>query len=496
VALKKQVMSGSFWSAASNISVQAVHFVVLIVLARLLVPEDFGIVAISGVVVGIITLFQDLGMGSAIIQKKRIDEGHLATSFLVSFVTGVAIALSIVAVSPFIASFYGKSILKPIIMVSSIGFVLSPLMSIHHSILTKNLEFKKIGILGVLNQVLSGGTSVALALASFGVWSLVLGKLVAQVILIPIYWKTAKWTPKFRFRKSSFQELFSFSSSLLGFNILNYFSRNFDNLIVGKYLGAATLGYYSVAYNLMLKPLQLISWSVGRVLFPTFSSIQDEKERVRTAYTKVVRTISLVTFPMMTGLMIVAREFVLTFYGGRWEPVIFPLQLLCIVGALQSIGTTGGTIILSQGRSDLILKIGLFTTAATLSAFFIGVRWGLIGLIIAYIAVSVPALFIGQYFANRLIDLKMGVFFRSLFPAIVCSACMAVVLSGVKYLGLNEVHTNHLVTLAILVPGGMIVYFALLSKYFPSEEMRDFYSGIASKVKVNSYTAKKKGAIP
>jgi O-antigen/teichoic acid export membrane protein len=496
VALKDQVISGSFWSAASNVSVQAAHFIVTIVLARLLIPEDFGIVAISGVVVGVITLFQDLGMGSAIIQKKRIDEDHLATSFLISFVAGVAIALSIVAVSPFIASFYGKSILKPVIMVSSIGFVLSPLMSIHNSILTKNLEFKKIGVLGVLNQILSGGASIALALANFGVWSLVLGKLVAQAILIPVYWKTARWIPKFRFRKRSFHELFPFSSSLLGFNMLNYFSRNFDNLIVGKYLGAVTLGYYSVAYNLMLKPLQLVSWSVGRVLFPTFSSIQEEKDRVRAAYTKVVRTISIVTFPMMTGLMIVAREFVLTFYGGRWEPAIFPLQLLCIVGALQSIGTTGGTIILSQGRSDLILKIGLFTTAATLSAFFVGVRWGLTGLIVAYITVSIPVLFIGQYFVNRLINLKTGAFLRSLLPASLCSACMAVVLTGVKHFGLNPIHVNHPFALVILVPGGMTVYFILLSKYFPSEEMRDFRSSIASFLKVSSYAAKKRRAIP
>lgn len=493
--MKKQVLSGSFWSAASNITAQGINFVVTIILARLLVPDDFGIIAISSVIVGVITLFQDLGMGAAIIQKKEIDEEHLATSFSVSVVAGLVIAVLIIGISPFVASFYDKSILKSIIMVSSIGFVLGPLVSIHNSILTKNLEFKKIGILNVVNQVLSGGISVALALTNFGVWSLVLGKLVAQLMMIPVYWKTAKWIPKFRFRKSSFHELFSFSSSLLGFNILNYFSRNFDNLVVGKYLGATTLGYYSVAYNLMLKPLQLISWSVGRVLFPTFSMIQDEKEKVRAAYTKVVRVISLVTFPMMTGLMIVAREFILTFYGAKWEPVVLPLQLLCIVGALQSVSTTGGTIILSQGRSDLILKLGLFESVIMLSAFLVGVRWGLIGLIVAYMAASVPILFIGQHITNRLIDLKMRTFLKSLLPAFVCSAGMAAVLMGIKHFGLDAMNINRLAALIILVPGGVAIYFALLSKYFPSEEMREISSIITSKMNGNSLTSKKKGVV-
>jgi PST family polysaccharide transporter len=495
MGLKKQVISGSYWSAASNIGAQAVNFAITIILARLLVPDDFGVIAISSVIVGVITLFQDLGMGSAIIQKKEIDEDHLATSFSVSVATGFLIATVVIVISPFVALFYDKAILKPIIMVSAVGFLLSPLVSIHNSILTKNLEFRKIGILNVVNQVVSGGVSVVLAVTNFGVWSLVLGKLFAQLLMIPAYWKTANWIPKFRFRKTSFHELFSFSSSLLGFNILNYFSRNFDNLVVGKYLGAATLGHYSIAYNLMLKPLQLISWSVGRVLFPTFSGIQDEKGRVRAAYLKIVRAISLVTFPMMTGLIIVAREFVLTFYGAKWEPVVLPLQLLCTVGALQSISTTSGTILLSQGRSDLMLKLGLFEAVIMLVAFIAGVRWGLTGLIVGYMAASVPVLFIGQFFTNRLIDLDMRTFFQVFLPAFVCSACMAGVLGGIKYFGVNSIHIDSPLVLIILVPAGMAIYFTLLSRYFPSEEMREIYSSITSRFKRNSLIAKNRGVI-
>jgi O-antigen/teichoic acid export membrane protein len=245
----------------------------------------------------------------------------------------------------------------------------------------------------------------------------------------------------------------------------------------------------------MLKPLQLISWSVGRVLFPTFSRIQDEKGRVQAAYTKIVRAISLVTFPMMTGLMIVAREFILTFYGAKWEPAVLPLQLLCIVGALQSISTTSGVIILSQGRSGLMFKLGLFEAVVMLSAFLIGVRWGLTGLIVGYMAASVPVLFIGQYFANRLIDLDMKEFFEALLPAFFCSACMAAVLGGIKYLGLNAIHISNLLVLIILVPGGMMIYFTLISKWFPSEEIREIYSSVISIFKGNHLVTKNREVI-
>jgi PST family polysaccharide transporter len=494
--LKKQVISGSFWSVASNISVQAVNFVITVVLARLLVPEDFGVIAISSVVVGFVTLFQDLGMGSAIIQKKQIDEDYLGTSLLVSFVTGIAIALLIVAVSPFIASFYSKSILEDIIMVSSIGFVLGPLMSIHNSILTKNLEFKKIGILNVSSHVLSGGISIFMALTGFGVWSLVVGKLVAQLILIPVYWKIAKWTPKFRFRKTCFQELFAFSSNILGFNILNYFCRNSDNLIVGKYLGTTILGYYAIAYNLMLKPLQLISWSVGRVLFPTFSSMQDDKERIRAVYTKVVLSISLVTFPMMTGLMVVAKEFILATYGARWEPVVLPLQLLCLVGVVQSIGTTSGPILLSQGKSDLFLKLGIFKAVVSMVAFFVGIRWGLVGLIIGYMLATIAASYSGQHYAGRLIGLKINIFFRSMYPAFICSTAMAILLVGIKYIVLSMINLSNLVVLLIMIPTGALFYFALLKTYFSSEELTNIMTSIFPKIMKYFYRTKGAGAIP
>lgn len=471
--LRQKVINGSFWTIVANISSQLITFSVTIVLARLLTPGDFGVVAISAVFTGIVTLFQDLGMGAAIIQKRDIDDKYLSTSFFVSIFAGIILALLLLALAPSVASFYKEPVLKPILFISAIGFILSPLTSIHTSILTKRLEFKKLAAINTATQALAGTFSVILALNGYGVWSLVLGKILSQPVLVPFVWIIVKWRPRIFFSKQCFLDLFGFSSSLLGFNMINFLSRNLDNLIIGKYLGSQALGYYSVAYNLMLKPLQLISWSIGKVLFPVFSSIQDDMERTRAVYLKIVRSISLITFPMMTGLIMVSGEFILTVYGERWRPAILPLKLLCIVGALQSIGTTGGVIFNSQGRPDITLKIGIVSSIAIIIAFVIGIQWGLLGLITAYIAVSFPVFLLGQYFANRLIGLKTADFARSLAPAAFCSAMMVSVLLVFRLLNTNSLHFDIRTTLIAFVALGAASYIIFAAKVLKIPEVSD-----------------------
>lgn len=470
--IRQKVVSGSFWTVFSNISSQAITFGVTVILARLLTPEDFGVVAITSVFTGVIMLFQDLGMGSAIIQRKSINDDYLTTSFTVSLLVGILIALALCAASPFIADFYGVKIIEYILIVSSLGFVLSPFVSIHTSLLTKGLDFRKIAFINILTQALSGGFSIALAFLDYGVWSLVLGRIITQPLLIPVVWHIVKWRPRFKIVGKCFHDLFGYSSNLLGFNILNYFSRNFDNLIIGKFLGAQPLGYYSVAYNLMLKPLQLISWSIGKVLFPVFSTIQDDARKTREVYLRIIRTISLVTFPMMTGLIMVSEEFILSVYGPQWRPAIMPLQLLCLVGAVQSVGTTGGVILNSRGRTDITFKLGVFSTGVTLAAFLIGIKWGLLGLIIAYMSVSVPLFLIGQHYVNKLIDLKMTDFLKSLFPATICSMMMVSILYLFKHLNQSSFHLDLSAALVFFIILGAASY-ALSAFLFRVPEMNE-----------------------
>jgi len=479
--LKNKIISGSFWTVFSNVASQLVTFSVTIVLARLLTPGDFGIVAISSVFVGVIILFQDLGMGAAIIQRQNIDDDYLSTSFTVSLLAGVLLAVLLALSSPLIADFYNEKILRDILLVSSLGFILSPFTTIHTTILSKRLEFRRLSLINLGNHALSGLVSVALALMGYGVWSMVLGKILSQPVVIPAVWRIVKWTPRPRIVKRCFLDLFGYSSNLLGFNLLNFFARNLDNLIIGKYLGTQPLGYYSVAYNLMLKPLQLISWSLGKVLFPVFSTIQGDLVRTRSVYLKVLRSISLVTFPMMTGLFMVAEEFILSVYGPAWAPAVLPLKLLCVVGAVQSIGTVSGIIYNSQGRPDLTLKIGLFSSSLIVVAFIIGINWGLLGLIYAYIAVTVPVFFVGQYFANGLIGINMLSIFKALAPAAACSAVMVASLAGSKRMWISLSLDIEYVLIALIVTG-IATYLVFASRVLKVPEVNEALKLVRRKV--------------
>jgi PST family polysaccharide transporter len=481
MGLKEKVIIGTSWNIISQITVQVISIAVTIVLARLLNPEDFGVVALSDVFFGFAYLFADLGMGAAIIRRQQIDDNYLSTSFWVCIITGLGLTLVLAAVSPLISDFYDKDILKYIIILSSSGFLLGSLTSVHTTILAKRLEFNKIAFINITSKVISGISSISIAVLGFGVWSLVLGGLVAQVFIIPLVWTVVKWRPRLTFSKKCFVDMFSFSSNLLAFSFFNYFARNFDNLLIGKVLGAQSLGYYALAYNVMLKPLAYISRSIGDVLFPALSSIQDDKARVRSVYLKVVRSISLITFPMMFGLVIVSKEFILTIYGPKWEPVILLLQLLCVVGAMQSIGTTVGTIFYSQGRSDLQLKWGVFASIMYILTFLLGIQWGLVGLILLYIAMGMILWPLSHYIANRLIGLDMKTFFQTMIPATIASLLMVLALSTLKYLNMMTIHLNIYFTLVILVILGIILYFFFLNVLFSVPEFEEVKSLLQQK---------------
>lgn len=466
--LKRKLFVGASWNVVAQLGIQGISFCVTIVLARVLVPEDFGLVALSSVFVGFILIFEDLAMGSAIVQRKNINDAYLSTSFWASLIVGVVLAVILILIAPLAATFYEKDLLKYILMVSALSLVVSPITTIHKSMLAKNLEFNKLAVISMVQALIGGFASLGLALTGRGVWSLVLGGLISSVLVAPLIWSFHRWRPKLIFDRKCFKDLFGFSAYLLSFNVFNYFARNFDNLIIGKFLGAQVLGVYSIAYSLMMKPVRQISWSLGKVLFPIFSSIQDDKARVRSGYLKVTRAIALITFPMMAGLLVVSNEFVLVFLGPKWDGVILPLQLLCLVGASQSIGTTVGAVFNSQGRSDLLLKAGVCASLGHVASFLIGIQWGLIGLIKCYIVSNIVFFFFNQYFAGKLISLKMSNFLKNLWTPTLCSGLMAISVMAFKLFNMATIHFGPPATLAISVSIGVISYalfvFAILSK--------------------------------
>lgn len=472
--LKQKTTSGLLWSGTSQGVRQILQFVITAILARLLTPDDFGVVGMAAVFTGFISVFNEMGWGASLIQKQDLTNRHISTVFWINIIVGIIMTIVTICISPLVALFYHKEILKPIVAVLGLNFFIGSFALVQNALLTKNMRFKKLTFVEICSLCLTGVFGITLAIKGFGVWSLVYTSLLGSLINTILLWICSSWRPSFVFDWSKFKELFGFSTNLFAFQIVNYFARNLDYLLIGKFLGAASLGYYTLAYKLMMYPLQNISQVICRVLFPAFSAIQSDKQRVKDTYLKVIQSISMITFPMMLGLFVIAPELISLVYGNKWEPVVFLIQVLCFTGMLQSVGTTVGTIFMSQGRADMMLKWGLFAVPMIVLAIFIGVKWGINGVAIAYTTVSVFLWLLSHMYANRLINLKLKNFLFALKPPAIVTVSMLVCLMGYRYLQNTMLHISNLSFLISCIILGIIIYISACKM----AKLRSFDDGI------------------
>ncbi len=420
--LKHLTLKGLSWSLIANIIRQVLTFVIGVCLARILSPKEFGIVGMVIVFTGFVNIFIEQGLGTAIIQKQDINESHLNSIFCLNIFFGVLCTLILSFASPFIAKFYQMPILKPVIIFLSFNFFISAFNVVQNALLHKNIDFKRLAVIETIAVLFSGIVGIVLALRGFGVWSLAWQALLLTFLTVVVMWISSSWRPKLQFDFVSIKEILGFSGNLLGFNVLNYWVRNFDNLIVGKFLGSIALGLYSKAYQLMLMPLNQVSNVVSRVMFPVLCSIKHDKSKVKTVYLRVIRSIALITFPLMIWLFVMSRHFVLGIFGEKWSDMIPIFRIFCLVGMTQSIGTTVGWIYNSQGRTDLQLKWGIFAAVVYLTSFILGLHWGVLGVawaycisgyaILLYPSLAIPGRLINLRFTDILTNLS-GVFYCS-----------------------------------------------------------------------------------
>lgn len=458
MSLKQKTIKGLTWSGISQGVKVASQFIITAILARLLSPNDFGMLAMAIVFMNFAMIFSEMGISSALVQKQDTHDRHYYSAFWLNLVTGLCLMLIFIAISPLIAVFYKKPELQPILMVLAINFFISSFVIVQQTILTKEMEFKKLAIRDILAVIISGIIGIFLAYHGFGVWSLVYQSIAFTFINSLFLWTVSSWRPKFIFAKQDINDIFHFSASLTGFNVVNYFARNADQLLIGRFLGSQALGYYSLAYKLMLYPLQNISWVISKVMFPAFSKIQHDLEKVRNSYLKMVEAISLLSFPLMVGLLALAPEFVKVVYGPKWEPIIILIRIFCVCGMFQSIGTTIGNILLSQGRADLQLKLQLLGTSIVVASVLIGLNWGIVGVAACYTLQSIIWIQITLYITNRLIKLKPKTFCIKLFSPLALSAVLLVVLLLFKI----AISFSLFYTLISSTLIGLVVYILLL----------------------------------
>jgi len=462
--IKQATLSGVSWNLVARLGQQLAQFIISIILAHLLMPNDFGIVAMAMVLVNFARLFSEQGFSSALIQSQNLRPAHLHSIFWLNVALGAVLTALFFGAAPLAAKLYNLPKLSLLVRVLAFDFIISAFAIVPRALLQKQLAFKKMAILEIAATTASGAVAIILACRGFGIWSLIFNSLGLSLFTVGLVWRLTNWRPRLICEIQALRELLSFSLNVIGFNTINFWARNVDNLLIGRLLGPAHLGIYARAYGLMLLPISQISSVLGRVMFPVLSTIQEEPQRIKKIYLEAMGTISLVASPLMLGLLVTARPFVMTIYGVRWIEMVPLLQILSVVGLLQALMNPTGWIYMSCGRTDRMFKMGLLSCTGLILAIALGVWIGTTKAVAISYAVANVALFYPVIMIpGKLIKMKFQELLKEVAGPILSSAIMAAALLSLKPVLIPD--SPDWVVLLAQVLFGAALYGALLQLF-------------------------------
>jgi O-antigen/teichoic acid export membrane protein len=432
------------------------------ILARLLMPSDFGLIAMVLVFSNFVAIFAGFGLTSAIVQKQEISDETLSSTFWINVGLGALLTVALAGSAPLIAAFYSQPRLTPLVVFISTTFFITSFCNVSYALLMKRMNFKALAIISICVIAISGPIAIFLAFSGYGVWSLAWYTVLSSVFMTAFTLIYARWVPHFLLGLQHVKGLLRYGANLTGSVFVNYFAQNMDNLLVGRFLGSAALGFYNLSYNLLVLPTNTITDVVGRVMFPALSIIQHDKQLVRNAYVRANRYIAAVSFPLMIWVLVTAPQLIRVVYGPKWISVIPLIQIFALAGLEQSIGTNVSWIFTSQGRADELFKLSIFTTVVIVISFFVGLRGGVEGVVIAYTV----AIYLTAYpifaIAFRVIDLKVKSALAPLWSVTLAALALGIV-AFLLQISLEKLGvTQDLTILAIVTAASLLSYSVIL----------------------------------
>lgn len=417
MSLKQKTISGLLWSFIDNFASQGITFIVGIILARLLLPKEFGLLGMITVFIAISSSFIDSGFGTALVRKQNCSEKDFSTVFFFNMAMGILLFGILFFSAPYISLFFNEPQLKLIVQVLGVVIIINSLTLIQRTILIKRIDFKLQTKISIISSVVSGAIGITMAFEGFGVWSLVAKQISQQAMTSILLWFWNRWHPIFVFSIESFKQLFSFGYKLLLSGLIETIYRNIYYLIIGKYFSAQELGYYTRADQFRTLPSDNLQNIVGRVSFPVLSSIQDDIPRLRDSYKKLIRSTMLITFTIMLGMAAIARPMVLTLIGDKWEPSIIYIQMLCFVGMFYPLHALNLDMLQVQGRSDLFLKLEIIKKILAIPTIILGIIWGIKVMILGMMVNTLIAYYINSYWSGRFIGYSMFSQIKDILPS-------------------------------------------------------------------------------
>ena len=375
-------------SGAVMIVAQGLKFVIMMastmVLARLLTPHDYGLIGMVVVVTGFISLFNTLGLSTAMIQKAELTHEQVSTLFWINLLVSLMITLITIGLAPVVAWFYAEPRLTKITAAFAIGFIITGLGSNHEALIKRQMRFLALASIEVTSLVSGIVVAIVLAARGAGVWALVFNQLTYFTVYSFGLWLLCNWIPGAPIRYTGVRPLLAFGRDLTGYNILNYFTRNLDNLLIGKFWGAQQLGLYAKAYQLLLLPLEQLGVPLNAIALTALSRLNDSAARYRQVYLRMLDKVAMFSMPLVACMIATSDWLVRIVLGPQWSEVAALFAVLGLVGLLEPVGNTMGWLMISQGRSKDVFRWGLVNGSITFASFLLGLRWGAFGVAVAF----------------------------------------------------------------------------------------------------------------
>jgi O-antigen/teichoic acid export membrane protein len=434
MSLKDKTVSGLLWNFGDRFATHVIALISGIILARILSPREFGLIGMLMIFVEVSNIFINSGFNEALIRKKDCSEKDYSTVFYFNLVASLFIYFGLFFSAEGISNFYDEPRLEPIVKILGISVVINALTIVQRTKITKRIDFKLLTKISVISSLASGIMGIVFALNGYGVWSLVYKTLLLHFFTGLLLWVWNKWTPLRSFSMSSFKELFGFGSRLMTLGIIDAVYNNIYHVIIGKFYPVANVGQYTQADKFKRLPSQTLGDIIGGVNYPVLSSIQDDKERYRKTFKRVLGVTMLVSLILLIGLGAIAKEFIVLLMGEKWALAGEYLQILCFSAVFRPMNKLNNTILKIAGRSDLVLRIGILLKFAAipviLTAIFIGIEQMLYALVVhQFIEFVVVAYNGGKYANHPLLDQ-----FKDMMAPSIISLSMFFVLVVIGYL--------------------------------------------------------------
>ena len=479
-SLKDKTVKGTVWSGIDNVVQFGVTFLVSIVLARLLSPDDYGLIGIVGIFTAICQTLINAGFASALIRKKDTSDDDYNTAFIVNLGLSLFLYIIIFLCSPWIAEFFKREELTPLVRVSSLGIIIGALAIVQQTRLTKRIDFKTQTKITLIASVTSGVVGIIMALMKCGVWSLVAQQLSSNVLRTILLWIYNKWSPRLKFSSSSFHELFGYGWKMMLSGLLDTVWKELYQVVVGKFYTPATLGQYTRAKQFSTLFSSNLTTVIQRVTFPVLSNIQDEKERMVSAYRRIIKVTMFITATSMFLLGAISEPLLYCLIGPKWHEAALYLPLICISGSLYPLHAINLNMLQVQGRSDLFLGLEVVKKIIGLLPLYVCIAYGIMSMLYVNLVTGVICYFLNSYYSGKFIGYSSWMQLRDIAPSYGLATLIAVSVYMLKYLPI----TNWVI-LPLQIALGTSVFFIFCTKTKMPEykELQDMLKPYLNKIK-------------